>query len=529
MNSLTSPNPAGRHWPRWLLATAIILAGTICPFLFAEDRGPQLLLNTLLLALGAATIAIPVSLLLALLIAKTDVPLRPIFVGVLGLMLFLPLYWQAAAWHAGFGSLGWFTPAGATPLVSGWWGTIWVHAVASIPAAMFIISLGLRRIEPELEELGLLSGTPLQVLWHITLPQSLPAIGLATLWTAVTTAGEITVTGLFRVSTYADELYSAMSGTGDYMLTTSLILPGVFLLAWLIGAAIFLAIGMRPSERPLTFRAAHFFALNQWRWAAAIIVGVVLFFLIGIPILSLLIQADPAWRGGWSLMRVENNLAESPARFSRELGWTLLIGAFAAVIAIGVSIVACWPARRGGRWACLPGGLIVLAWVIPGPLLALFLITVMNDPRLPWLNLLYDRSIVAPVIVQAIHALPLVILIVWHAVWTVPGELWETAELSGCGRLSQFVSVFVPLRWPALLAATMIGLATAMSDLGGTILVAPPGVTTLVMRMFDRLHSGADHQIAGIALVLLGGIGCIAAASFAIGRRFVRAPSRTVP
>ena len=78
--------------------------------------------------------------------------------------------------------------------------------MAAIPWVVLIIGLGIRLIEPELEEAALLETSAWNVLLRVTLARSLPALVVAALWILVTTAGEITVTDLYQVRTYAEEV-----------------------------------------------------------------------------------------------------------------------------------------------------------------------------------------------------------------------------------------------------------------------------------------------------------------------------------
>jgi iron(III) transport system permease protein len=58
-----------------------------------------------------------------------------------------------------------------------------------------------------------------------------------------------------------------------------------------------------------------------------------------------------------------------------------------------------------------------------------------------------------------------------------------------------------------------VSLAVAASDLGATLLVTPPGVSTLAMRVFGLLHAGVDDQVAGICLMNV--VLCVLLASLA--------------
>ena len=133
------------------------------PWGMAADASTRLLArNTLLLAVGTCVLSLPSGALLALLLARTDAPGRRFVALVLGALLFVPLYVQAAAWDAGFFHLGWHTATrGAlqTPLLTGWQAAVCVHAAASIPWVVLIIAIGLRFVDPQLEEQALLDGS----------------------------------------------------------------------------------------------------------------------------------------------------------------------------------------------------------------------------------------------------------------------------------------------------------------------------------------------------------------------------------
>src|ERR1051325_4819728 len=124
-----------RYWvPLLLLAAAAAL-----PWLAGDERTRLLGFNTLLLATSVVAISLAIGAPLAFLLVRTDLAGRTIAGFLLALLLFVPLYLQAAAWLAGFGVRGRFTLATAgPPLVDGWRGAIWIHAVAAIPWVILI-------------------------------------------------------------------------------------------------------------------------------------------------------------------------------------------------------------------------------------------------------------------------------------------------------------------------------------------------------------------------------------------------------
>src|SRR5262249_37694045 len=128
---------------------------------------------------------------------------------------------------------------------------------------------------------------------------------------------------------------------------------------------------------------------------------------------------------------------------------------------------------------------------------------------------LYDRTILAPFLAQFVRALPIATLIVWHALRTIPREQLDAAEVDGAGTMALWLRVVLPQRKAALAVAWLSAFALATGDLAASILVVPPGVTTLSIRIFGLIHYGIDDQVAGVALfvALLCGGGWLASLS----------------
>ncbi len=204
---------AALAWPWLPLALlAILSAGQVA----LDPRTRQLAVNTLRVTGGVVGLSLLVGVPLAILLARTDAWGRRAAAWLLTVLMLLPLYLQAAGWQAGFGLQGWFTlRSGGHALLQGYAAAIWIHAAAAIPWVVVIVGLGLRLAEPELEELAALDFPPLGVLTRVTLRRAAPAIAVAGIWVALVTAGEMTVTNLFLVRTYAEEIYTQIALGGE--------------------------------------------------------------------------------------------------------------------------------------------------------------------------------------------------------------------------------------------------------------------------------------------------------------------------
>jgi iron(III) transport system permease protein len=164
------------------------------------DRVVGLTATTAALAALTLLFALPVGVALAVLLYRTDLPGRGLLRALLVAAMFVPLPLFALAWQAVGG--GW------RPWTQGLVPAAFVHAMAALPWVVWLTALGLARVEPELEEDALTVMPAASVLWRVSLRQAAPAVGLAAVWVALQTAGEITVTDLGMVRTFAEEVYT---------------------------------------------------------------------------------------------------------------------------------------------------------------------------------------------------------------------------------------------------------------------------------------------------------------------------------
>ena len=281
---------------------------------------------------------------------------------------------------------------------------------------MLIVGIGLRLVEPELEEQAALDGSAWQVFARVTLPATRAAIGAATLWVAILTAGEMTVTDLFSVRTYAEELYTQTAigaGPGEASLG---VLPGVVLTGCAgrggPGAVGTIGPARPPAEHAAAVRLpARAVAACRLRSLAA--AGLLL--LVGVPLGNLIYKAgvlvtqtEAGRIREFSIGKCLRIIAESPGHYRREFGWSAASrGDCGERGGRWRRLPLAWPARRGGARALPALAATAVFLAVPGPMIGLGIIAVLNQPDCPMLVKLYDQSILAPVAALAIRGLPL--------------------------------------------------------------------------------------------------------------------------
>jgi len=215
----------GLHQPAdWLLQTSgadpePAVGGALDPAattrLLSESGGMarplRLAIETLNLVFWVLALVLPPASVMALLLFRTDLWGRRFVMALLAAALFVPLPLHATCWLGALGNVGRSQAIGTVPILVGRAGAAIVHALAGFPWAVLLIGVGLRTIEPELEESALLD-MPVNRIWiSVTLRRGVGAIAASALALAVLTAGEMTVTDLLQIRTYAEEAYPQYS------------------------------------------------------------------------------------------------------------------------------------------------------------------------------------------------------------------------------------------------------------------------------------------------------------------------------
>ena len=204
----------------------------------------------------------------------------------------------------------------------------------------------------------------------------------------------------------------------------------------------------------------------------------------------------------------------SITRYRLELFNSFQTAAVAATIALLLIVMLHWLLRKKPWW-CNPGlWLAVVMLIVPGPVLGLWLISVFNHPTLTWLHPLYDRSLVVIELTQLLRIWPWMWGVVAVTFSTIGRGQLEQAELEGAGQWHVVRRILWPQLWPSWLLAWLVGFELALGELAATILVTPPGITPLSVRLFTLLHSDYEAEVAGLCLLLIGlhaaGVGAMA-------------------
>lgn len=470
-------------------------------------RPLRLAASSLSVVLGTEAIALPVGVPLALLLFRTDLRGRRAGIALAILMAFVPMPLLATAWLGALGNAGRTQALGLGPILVGWPGAAVIHALAALPWVVLLVGVGLRSVEPELEEAALLDLPAWRVLARVTLRRSVPALAGASLAVAVLTAGDMTVTDLLQVRTYAEEAYVQYQLGHGPAAAAAVTLPPLVVLGGLVALLAWGLLRVDPARLATAIGPGKVWHLGRWRSPIGLLVAMTAGPLVALPLFSLVSWAGRV--GGsatlgrgprWSLAGLAGTLVAAIDDAAGPLRDSLVWSALGASATVALAWALAWVGRGPGIWRGVVAATVALTLATPGPVVGMALVLA----YLP-VPVVFNSPLMI-VLADVLRTLPFALLVLWPAMRTIPPEWLDAASIDGLSPWGQVRRVALPATRNALLAAWVVAFVLALGELPATNLVAPPGTTPLSVLIWGMLHSGVESQLAGVSLIMLGAI-----------------------
>jgi len=468
--------------------------------------------HTLIISGGAALLATVFAAILSYGIYFARIPLGRLCAGWISSMLLIPVYVQATAWSAGFGIQGWLRLSQVDAAKYPWWGiasVVWIHAVAALPACFLILAHGWHRVrdgtfEQAWSELG-----PGYVATRIIPVKLAPWLLGGFLWTFCMVQNDMVVTNLFQVPTLCESVYQQVQ--------FGKLRWGPIAAACLIAVVSGLAVALLVSHSQRTSRSAASASKANWdpvfttqegaAWIVSILVWSIAVFTVALPWLGMMIRIGTESRmidgqalRGWSVNAFLSSLLHVQD-YRIEIGWSceLVLWTTALSMVLALGLIAWIPLRGGAAWVL---GTMVFLLALPGPIVNLSVSWLFNTAMSQSLQFLGDQTLLGPILALQTRCLPVVYGILWLARNRFEGQ--HDPLLSMDRSLPTWLRVWVWIRYArvAILVSALACGMIAFGDLASYLLVQPPGVTTVAMRMFELLHYGIRNREASLALLI---------------------------
>lgn len=489
------------------------------------------LTHTVVVSALATMLAGALGVTMALLVARSDLPLRRWFGGAWVAPLIVPAYVTGVAWLDAHSRAGLSDDLAhvAVNWLSGPGGVVLLLALQGAPLIYLLVFAALRSARiGAFEEAARSAGrSPIGILLDITLPLAKSAIAGGMLLVFVSSAADFGIPAVLAIpagfTTVTTVIYSDLSFAGGANAISSAgalsALLGVVAIALLIATS--RANRGRAGAGPTSGHGATsrpLLALGRFRLVAAAGCAAFVVVTTAIPLGALFITSvSPGFRLVFAPVRwVGSSYASAlSGQNLAALGRSaLLAGSAAVIVALGGAFVALL-LRRESRLASAAALLLSLPFALPGSVVAIAVL-------IAWQRWLYGSL--------------LIILLAYVARFAVIGvrtstatlgalseDLVEAARVSGASQWRATRDVVMPALWPGIVTSFAITFLFAVHELTMSSLLYGPATKTFAVAVLDAEQAGEVALTAALAIVVTAITVIVAGAALAVrsSRRLV--------
>jgi iron(III) transport system permease protein len=436
-----------------------------------RPRVGELLLNTAALVALTVPLCIGLSLALAWLTERSDLPGARVWSWIAAAPLAVPAFVHSYAWIS------------VAPGMHGLWAAVLISVVAYFPFVYLPIAAALRRLDPAMEDAAASLGlSPWAVFFRVVLPQMRLAIWGGALLVGLHLLAEYGLFVTIRFDTFTtaivDQFQSTYNGPAANMLAGVLVLCCFGLLG--------LEAGTRGRERYArvgagSARQVPVQALGHWRLLCVLLPAVTAVLSLGVPMFTL---SRWLWAGGsavWNLQEL------APAVWQ-----TLLLAGLGAALTTVAAVPMAWLSIRApGKLQRWVEGANYLAGALPGIVVALALVTVTVRVARP----LYQTAFTV-MLAYALMFLPRALVSLRAGIAQAPMELEQAARSLGRTPAQALWQITMRLAAPGAASGYAMVFLAITTELTATLLLSPNGTQTLATAFWS--HS-SEIDYAGAA------------------------------
>jgi iron(III) transport system permease protein len=484
-----------------------------------DSRYVRAALHSLLMVTLATASATLFGFLFAYAIAKTDMPLRGLFKGIVILPLFSPPFMVAFAYLMMFGRSGLITHGifGVRTNILGWHGLWLSETISFFPVAALAIESVLRSISPSLEYAGRnLGATGFKLFRTVTLPLATPGVAGAALLVSILVLADfgnpIMIAGDFSV--LATEAWLRVEGWADVkgaaVLSAVLLLPSaiifVFQRYWVGRRSYVTVTGKTAAIGPERVR---------WfvRWGLFAFCLLVSIMILLVYIALLMGAFVNGWGFDWSpTLKWLASLGQYVRELVRSLVFSVVAGAASALFAMTSAYLVArkrFPLRR----------MVDFVSILPAALPGIFL------------GIGYSISFTRrPLDLYGTAAIIVLSLLFWNismgyqtgvgALKQISPSLGEAASNLGAGSMRIFREIEVPLLQGPFFSAFIVGFIRSITTLSVIVFLATSANSVVTFSIMNLVNDGFYGKAAALTTVLLAiALGVLGVARGLVGRK----------
>ena len=465
-------------------------------------RTLEILGRSALLAVTVTSLSVAVSVPLAWLTVRSDLPFKRFWSVATALPLVIPSYLGAFALIAAFSPRGMLQQLFGglfglerLPDVHGFWGATLTLTVLSFPYVLLPVRAAMRNLDPGVEESARVLGHgPWSVFFRITLTQLRPAIIAGALLVALYTLSDFGAVSLLQYETFTWAIYLQFNSAFDRGIAAGLSLVLVALAVGVLltdactrGRSRYTSKGAGGSKRTSQVQ------LGGWRWVGFGFCSMVSLLSLGVPMAVLSYWLVRGLAAGERFGAVWDAAVNS-----------VYASALAAVVCVAAAVpVALLSVRYPSRFSFLVERFSYLGFALPGVVVALALVYFGANYALP----LY-QTLAMLVFAYAILFLPPAVGAIRAQLLQIDPKMEEAARSLGLSPARVFLTITLPLIRSGVLAGAALVFLITMKELPATLLLGPIGFKTLATSVWSASEAAffARAALPALLLVLLSSV-----------------------
>jgi len=487
---------------------------------FAEPLLRAALLNTLKVTVVRQILSLALALLIAWLIARTDLPGRNWIEFAFWAAFFLPTLTVTLSWillldpdygliNTGLVGLG---VVGKGPFdIYSFWGIVWIHLITgSLTVKVILLTPAFRNMNAAFEEASRVAGagtarTALSITIPVMAPVVLSVLLLGTMVSLQTFEVEQVLGAPFRFFVFSTMIYDLVmtrvprydAATALAVLVLAAMLPLIFTQQWLTRGRRYATItGQFQSRR-------H--RLGRWRWPAFALALALTLVVLGVPLVFAVLGTFMKLFGffnipdPWTLKNWKTVLTDD--LFLRSLANTVVLATSTAVAAVLLhSLIAYIVVRTRYRARQALDAISWLPFTVPGIILGLALLWLFLD--VGFLRPMYGTMAVL-VIAGLVSGMPLGVQIVKSGLMQLGGDLEEASRVAGASWWVTYRRIVLRLMAPTLVAVGMITFVGAARNIGNIALLATSANRPLSILQLDYIAQRKLEEAMVVACIIM--------------------------
>lgn len=476
--------------------------------------------NTFAVVVARQAIAFPVAILIAWVLARTDIPGSRWLEFLFWIAFFLPALPVTLGWilllDPEYGlvnnliSLLPFAGKGTFNIYS-FWGIVWAHlASGTIAIKVMLLTPAFRNMDASLEEASRVAGASnIGTLARIVLPVMTPILTVTLLLSIIhslqTFEIELILGLPFRFFVFSTQIYFLIhqepplfpAATALSSMILGLMVPLIVLQRW--------ATGKRRYTTVTGHFKGHRVILGKWRLPVLFMVLGCALIITVVPFIFLLIGTFMRLFGFFNLAQAWttvhwSRVFDDPIFFTSVRNTLFLAGGTGLAAVTLFTIISYIVVRT--RFAAR-AALDFISWLpstLPGIILGLGLLWLFLGTAL--LRPVYG-TIAILIIATVVSAMPLGVQIIKANFAQLGFELEEAAKVAGGSWSQTFRHVMLPLITPALLLVGTVSFIQAAKNVSTVALIATSGTRPLSLLQLDFMVEGRYESAAVVGVIVV--------------------------